>query len=86
MIEWETVADPDAPDSVVVAYQVIVEKDEDEERLRVWTVDMRPEDTSVTVPPGFLEPGKAYKFEILVEETSGNKVITEVEFETEEEE
>ena len=44
---------------------------------------MTPDDTTLTVAPGFLEPGKAYKVEIIVVETSNNKSITEVEFETE---
>ncbi|MCZ6834260.1 MAG: fibronectin type III domain-containing protein, partial [Planctomycetota bacterium] len=83
VIEWETVADPNWPDSIIEAYQIIVEKDEEEERLRVWTVDMLPTDTSVTLPAGFLEPGKAYKVEVIAVETSTNKTISEVEFETE---
>jgi len=82
VIEWNTVPDPDAPDSVIVAYQIVVEKDEDDERLRVYSVDMLPTDTSVTVAPGFLEPGKDYKVELIVVETSGNKTITEVPFTT----
>ncbi len=81
-IEWEPVADP--PGSEIVAILAVVEKDEDDERVRVLSAEMTPDDTTFTVAPGFLEPGKAYKVEILVEESSGNKIITEVEFETEE--
>lgn len=72
----------DDDDAVIVAYQVIVEKDEDDERLRVLTVDMLPTDTSVTIPVGFLEPGRDYKIEVIAEEESGNKIITEVPFST----
>jgi hypothetical protein len=39
-------------------------------------------DGAVTLPAQLLEPGKAYKVEVLAVETSGNKVITEVPFET----
>ncbi len=86
VIEWESVADPDAPDSVIEAYQVIVEKDVDDERLRVLSVHMLATDTSFTVAPGFLEPGKEYKVEVLAIETSGNQTISEVPFETEDDE
>ena len=80
VIQWKTVKDPDPPTSVIEAYQVIVEKNEIEERLRVFTADMLSTDTTLTVAPGFLEPGKAYKVEVLAIETSGNQTITEVEF------
>ena len=82
IIEWELAPNPDPPESVIVAYQVVDEKDEDEERLRVFSVDMLSTDTSVTVAPGFLEPGKDYKVEVLAIETSGNKTITELSFAT----
>lgn len=83
VIEWTSSPDPDAPDSVIEAYQVVVEKDKDDERLRVYSIDMGPDDTTVTLAPGFLEPGKDYKVEIIVIESSNNKSITELEFETE---
>lgn len=82
IIEWELAPNPDPPESVIVAYQVIVEKDEEAERLRVFSVDVSNEATSVTVPPEFFESGKAYKVEVLAIETSGNKTITELSFET----
>ena len=81
-IRWNGVADPNPPTSVIEAYQVFVEKDEDNERLRVFAVDMKPTDRKLEVPEGFLEPGKDYKVEIIAEETSGNKVISEVPFRT----
>lgn len=82
MVEWEPAPNPDPPGSVIVAYQVIVEKDDEGERLRVFTVDVSSEATRVTVPPEFFQPGKAYKVEVLAIETSGNKTITELSFET----
>jgi hypothetical protein len=83
IVEWGTVSDPNPPSSVIEAYEIVVEKDESNERLRVYSVDMTSADTSVTVPAEFLEPGKDYKVEILAIETSGNKTITEVPFATE---
>jgi hypothetical protein len=76
------VPDPQAPDNVIVSYQVVVEKDESDERLRVATFDMLPTDTQLTLAPGFLEPGKDYKVEIIAEESSGNKTISELGFTT----
>ena len=83
-IEWEILADPDAPFSVIEFYEVVVEKDEDDERLRVFSVHMLPDDTAVRVPEEFLEEGKEYKVEIIAQETSGNRTAIEVSFATEE--
>ncbi len=81
-VEWEPVPDPSPPESVIEFYEVIVEKDEDEERLRVFRADMLATDTSVRCPAEFLEPGKEYKVEILAQETSGNRTAIEVPFST----
>ncbi len=84
VVEWVPVADPNAPDSVIEAYQIIVEKDEDDERPQSFMIEMPATATSVTVPPEFLEADKEYKVEILAIETSDNQTITEISFETEE--
>ena len=47
-----------------------------------FVVDLPASKTSVTVPAEFLAPGTEYAFEILAEEASGNKTITESDFET----
>jgi hypothetical protein len=85
VIEWEILDDPNPPDSVIEFYEVVCEKDEDDERLRVFSVHMLPTDTSVRVPAEFLEPGKDYKVEIVAQETSGNRAASEVPFATEDE-
>ena len=85
VIEWELVADPNPPDSVIEFYEVVVEKDEDDERLRVFSVHMLPTDTIVRCPAEFLEPDKDYKVEIIAQETSGNRTAIEVPFETDDE-
>ncbi len=78
VIEWETVPDP--PGSRIMGYVVVVEKDEG--RLEVFQVNLPRGATSVTVPPEFMRPGTAYKFEVLAVERSGNQTISEREFET----
>ena len=77
-IEWESVADP--PGSRISGFIVIVEKDEG--RLETFEVTMPRGSTRVSVPPEFMRPGTAYKAEVLAVERSGNKTITETEFET----
>jgi hypothetical protein len=82
VIRWDPVPNPAG--STIEAYQVIVEKDEDEERPRTLVIDMAKTDTTLTLAPGFLDPGKDYKVEVLAIEKGGNKTITEVGFETKE--
>jgi len=82
VVQWETVDPPSPGESEIEFYEVVVEKDEDEEMLRVFTVHMLPEDTSVRCPAEFLEAGKEYKVEIVVQESSGNRAAAEVPFVT----
>ena len=84
VVVWETVPDPAG--SEIVGYEVQVVKDEDDERPQEIFAEVGPDATSFTVSVGFLEPGKEYKAEVLVVEASGNKILTEVPFETAEEE
>ncbi|MBI4461921.1 MAG: fibronectin type III domain-containing protein [Acidobacteria bacterium] len=79
VIEWMQVADP--PGSKIVGYQVIVERAKP--TLAVFSVDVSPTTTSVTVPPAFMEPHTNYKCEVLAIEASGNQTISEREFKTE---
>ena len=78
VIEWQLVADP--PGSSIVGYQVIVEREEPS--LLVFSADVGPTTTSVTVPPQFMLPGTAYKYEVLAIEEGGNQTLSEAEFET----
>jgi len=82
VIVWETVDDPAPPEDVVEFYEVVVEKDEDDELLRVFSVHMLPGDTTVRCPAEFLEAGKDYKVEIIVQSSSGNRTTMEVPFTT----
>jgi hypothetical protein len=71
---------------VIVGYQVIVER-EDNDNLgaapRIFDIKLPATQTSVLVPPQFLEAGQVYKFEVLAIDVGGNQTITEGEpFET----
>lgn len=66
------------PDGVqIVGYQVVVER---ENPLRVFSADLPASQTSITIPPEFLEPGAETKIEVLAIDKSGNQTITEVPF------
>ncbi len=82
VVAWVPAPDPDYPDSVIEFYEVVVEKDEEDELLRVFSVHMLPHDSYVRVPAEFLEADKDYKVEIIAEETSGNRTAIEVPFYT----
>ena len=58
-------------------YELVVEKDDDEPILQVFHVILRPGQTSVEVPEAFLEPDTEYKLEVIAQEESGNRTITE---------
>ena len=76
-VVWDAVADP--PGSQIVQYQVIVER---EDPLRVFSVHVPAEVTSVTVPPEFLDPATEYDFEVLAIEEGGNQTLSESSFST----
>ena len=81
VIMWEPVTSTvtGSPAIEIVGYQVIVEQ---EEPLRVFSVDLPALATRVTVPPEFLKPGTLHKFEVLAIEASGNQTISESTFST----
>jgi hypothetical protein len=70
VIQWVPVAG-------AVDYEVIVTR---EDPLRVLDVTLSPEDTSLTVPPEFLDVGVEYKIEVHASDVSGNRTFTEVGF------
>ena len=80
VIEWKPVTQTiDGSQNLeIVGYQVIVEQ---EDPLRIFSVDLPASATSVRVPPGFLvQPDTLHKFEVLAIERGGNQTITEGEF------
>jgi hypothetical protein len=58
-------------------YVLVVEKIDDEPILQTFTVILPPTQTSVSVPGEFLEPLTEYKLEVIAQEESGNRTITE---------
>ncbi len=73
----EVTKDTDGNDLDIEYYEVVVEKEDDEPILQVFSVILRPDQTSVDVPEQFLEPDTEYKLEVIAVEESGNKTITE---------
>ena len=53
------------------------EVEEDDPILQTYTVILPPTRTKVWVPEGFLEPDTEYKLEVIAQEESGNRTITE---------
>ncbi len=89
VISWEAVSqDIEGVDITIVGYQVIVERDEDEQEFPagftepVFSVYMPASTTRVSVPKEFLESGESYAYEVLAIEQSGNQTISSAEFET----
>jgi hypothetical protein len=86
-ITWNAVAEshPEIgefdPDIEVVGYQVVVEREEPS--LLIFSVDLPPDVTTMTVPEDFIALGTEFKFEILVREASGNQTAVESCFEIE---
>ncbi len=84
LVTWEPVTmttafnSPQQPVNIV-GYQVIVTK---EDPLRVYSVDVPAETTSVSIPPEFLEAGTEYELEIIAIEESDNQTISLLFFET----
>ncbi len=63
----------------VVKYQVVIEREEP--TLLIYSIDLPPEMTSISVPEEFTDLGDEFKFEILVREASGNQTAVESCFE-----
>jgi hypothetical protein len=71
----------------IVGYQVIVEADEDPLYPQgfakaLFSIYLPSTATYVTVPPEFMENGKAYDYEVLAIEASGNQTLSSAAFET----
>ena len=86
VIEWESVTmttplNPPQQPVTIIGYQVIVTR---VDPLRVYSVDVSAETTSVTVPREFLDANTEYELEILAIEESDNQTISLTFFETEE--
>ncbi|MHC5064893.1 MAG: hypothetical protein ACYTG5_13070 [Planctomycetota bacterium] len=63
-------------------YEVIVETENDILRVFSMVLEGDVANPQVTIPPEFLDPETEYKFEVIVQEESGNRTISETEFST----
>ena len=59
----------------IVGYHVVVSQSGGEGTPQL-DVDVSKDETSVTVPKQFLQPGNRYGFEVLATEKSGNQTIS----------
>lgn len=70
----------------IIAYQLIVEKDEPAHPHMIGKIGLSiyvpASVTSMAIPDGFLEPGTAYKWEVLAIEESGNQTLSSGAFTT----
>jgi hypothetical protein len=87
LVSWGDVTQTiDGGDVTIVAYQLIIEKDEEPHPHMIGKLGLSmylpPTTTSVSIGEGFLEPGTAYKWEVLAVEESGNQTLSSGEFET----
>jgi hypothetical protein len=63
-------------------YELVVENTDDETFVFTIVLPGDASSPSATVPPEFLEPGGNYKLEVIVQEESHNRSITETSFST----
>jgi hypothetical protein len=63
-------------------YELVVENTDDETFSFTVVLEGDLANPSVTVPPEFLKPGGNYKLEVIVQEESSNRSITETKFTT----
>ena len=61
-------------------YEVILETETEILQVMSIVLDGSVANPAVTVPPEFLQPGREYKFEVIVQEDSGNRTISETTF------
>lgn len=69
--------DTEGNDLDVELYILVVEKIDDDPILQTFEVVLRPDVTTIWIPEGFLEPDTEYKLEVIAQEESGNRTITE---------
>jgi hypothetical protein len=89
LMKWSPVDKTiDGRDVNIIAYQLIIEKDEEPHPHMIGKFGLSmylPADvTQITIPAGFFEPGTDYSWEVLAIEESGNQTLVSSQFRTEE--
>ncbi len=87
VVSWSPVTQTITGEDVqIISYQLIIEKDAEPHPHMIGNIGLSmylpASVTTVTVPDGFLEPGTAYKWEVLAIEESGNQTLSSGEFAT----
>ena len=87
LVSWEPVDETiDGSDVNIIAYQLIVEKDEAPHQHMIGKFGLSmylPADvTQMIIPAEFLEPGTDYEWEVLAIEESGNQTLNSGSFST----
>jgi hypothetical protein len=77
-ITWRWVPGLRSPIRELAGFQVILEN----AREIAVSFDLDPLTTSLTVPSDFLEPGTAYRVDVLAIASNGNRTVTETAFVT----
>jgi hypothetical protein len=76
VVQWARVTTPAGID--ITGYQVLVVQEEPV--LRVFSADLPPTVTKLSVPAEFVQPRTEYKVEVLAIESGGNQTLTELNF------
>lgn len=87
IVQWGAVTQTlDGRPLEIVAYQLIIEKDEPPPPHMIGKLGLSmylpPTTTTITVPAGFFEPRTDYQWEVLAIETSGNQTLSSSAFRT----
>ena len=87
LFDWKPVfKNIDGSWTTIIAYQLIVEKDEEPHRHMIGkfglSMYLPPDVTEIEIPGEFFEPGTDYSWEVLAIEKSGNQSITSSSFST----
>jgi hypothetical protein len=87
LVSWSPVDKTiDGSDVNIIAYQLIIEKDEDPQPHMIGkfglSIYLPPHVNEITIPEEFLEPGTDYEWEVLAIEESGNQTLNSSSFST----
>jgi hypothetical protein len=87
LVSWSQVNKTiDGDDANIIAYQLIIEKDEDPQQHMIGkfglSIYLPPDVNEITIPEEFLEPGTDYAWEVLAIEESGNQTLMSNQFST----
>ena len=87
LVSWSPVEkNIDGSDATIIAYQLIVEKDQEPDPHMIGTFGLSmylpASVTEMTIPEEFLEPGTDYSIEVLAIEENGNQSINSTSFST----